>query len=305
LYLLSCFIEVLFYIFALHKFDSLNMRLVIGIICLSVLASCVSSKKYKEAQANNSNLQTQNDSLNKLIHQLYNDNIMLISKYTEMQKIIELTNLSKDSIFSITQNLRNEIADLNSQNEDLTDEMTRKNEKVKYLQSSLKSKDSIANILKEKISAALTGFEGNGLSVLQRDGKIYVSLDEKLMFQVGKFKVSPKGTEAIKKLSEVLEKNSEINILIEGHTDNTGTSKVNWKLSTERALAITTILLENDSIDARRVTSAGRGQYSPIDSNKSPEGRARNRRCEIILTPKLGELMKLIEKPSEETEIKK
>ena len=244
-------------------------------------------------------LSSQNDSLNKLIHQLYSDNILLISKYTEMQKNVEEMKLCKDSIINLTQTLRNEIAELSSQNEDLNDEMTRKNEKVKYLQSSLKDKDSIANILKGKISTALTGFEGNGLSVEQRDSKIYVSLDEKLMFEVGKFKVSPKGAEVIKKLGDVLEKNPDINILIEGHTDNTGTPKVNWKLSTERALAITTILLENDSIDARRVTSAGRGQYSPIGSNKIPEGRARNRRCEIVLTPKLGELMKLIEKPIE------
>jgi chemotaxis protein MotB len=274
-------------------------NIVFTIISIIVFASCVSTKKYKESIAQSSNLQCQNDSLEKLVHQLYNDNIMLISKYTDIHKTLDLTTLSKDSIISLTQNLRNEIDELTTQNEDLSDEMTRKNEKVKSLQSSLKSKDSIANILKGKISMALTGFEGNGLTVEQRDGKIYVSLDEKLMFEIGKYKVSSKGTEAIKKLSDVLEKNSDINILIEGHTDNTGTAKVNWKLSTERALAITTILLENDSIDARRVTSAGRGQYSPIDSNKTPEGRARNRRCEIILTPKLGELMKLIEKPTE------
>jgi len=270
-----------------------------AIIFTITITSCVSTKKYKESIASNACLQTQKDSLNKLVSKLYNENIFLLAQYIDRQKMLELTNLSKDSIISLTQSLRNDIAELTSQNEDLNDEMTRKNEKVKFLQSSLKTKDSIANILKEKISSALTGFEGNGLTVQQRDGKIYVSLDEKLMFEIGKYKVSAKGTEAIKKLSEVLEKNPEINILIEGHTDNTGTVKVNWKLSTERALAITTILLENDSIDARRVTSAGRGQYSPIDSNKTPEGRARNRRCEIILTPKLAELMKLIEKPTE------
>ena len=277
----------------------MDIRFFIGIICFLILSSCVSTKKYKESISQQTKLQSQTDSLNKIIHQLYNDNIMLISKYTEMQKTLDLTNLSKDSTLNIIQNLRNEITNITTQNEDLNDEMSRKNEKVKYLQSSLKTKDSIANILKEKISTALSGFEGNGLSVEQRDGKIYVSLDEKLMFEVGKYKVSSKGCEAIKKLSDVLEKNSQINILIEGHTDNTGSSKINWKLSTERALAITTILLENDSIDAQRVTSAGRGQYSPIDSNKTVEGRARNRRCEIILTPKLGELMKLIKKPTE------
>jgi len=264
-----------------------------------IFSSCVTKKIYKESLNTNATLQKQNDSINKIIRQLYNDNIMLISNYTEIQKTLDIAKLSQDSIIILTQSLRNEIAELTSQNEDLSDEMSRKNEKVKYLQSSLKSKDSIATILKEKISTALTGFEGNGLTVEQREGKIYVSLDEKLMFEVGKYKVSSKGSEAIKKLSDVLEKNTDINILIEGHTDNTGTAKVNWKLSTERALAITTILLENDSIDARRVTSAGRGQYSPLESNKTPEGRAKNRRCEIILTPKLGELMKLIEKPTE------
>ena len=262
---------------------------------LIISISCVSSKKYKDTISDRNLLQMNNDSLDKLVQKLYNDNISLIGKYVEMQKSNEIANLSKDSIININQSLRNQIMELSGELEELTDEMTRKNEKVKYLQTSLKSKDSVAKILKEKISAALVGFEGNGLSVEQRDGKIYVSLDEKLMFEVGKYKVSKKGTEAIRKLSEVLQKNPDINILIEGHTDNTGTVKVNWKLSTDRALSITTILLENDSIDPRRVTSAGRGQYSPIDSNKSSEGRSRNRRCEIILTPKLGEIFKLID----------
>lgn len=174
------------------------------------------------------------------------------------------------------------------------DEILKKNQRLTELEQVLHSKDSIANALKNKISLALKGFEGNGLSVVQREGKIYVSLDEQLLFEIGKAEVSVKGTEALKKIAYVLEKNTDINILVEGHTDATGSPRLNWELSTKRALSITQIIQNAAKIDGKRLTAAGRGQYSPLDAGTTKEAYQKNRRCEIILSPKLDELFNII-----------
>jgi chemotaxis protein MotB len=164
----------------------------------------------------------------------------------------------------------------------------------------LNKKDSTVKELKAKVMDALTGYEGKGLTIAQKNGKIYVSLDESLLFASGSFTVDPKGVEAIKKLAKVLETNSDINVLIEGHTDNvpftsTGALKDNWDLSAMRATAIVKIITKNSTVDPKRLTAAGKSQYDPIGSNDTKEGRATNRRTEIILTPKLDELFQIIE----------
>ncbi|MFQ3579432.1 MAG: OmpA family protein [Bacteroidales bacterium] len=164
------------------------------------------------------------------------------------------------------------------------------------MERKLANKDSAMRALRSKLSAALRGFEGNGLTMEQRGGKIYVLLDESLLFEVGKSVVSEKGTDALKKLASVLEANPDIDITVEGHTDSTGNAKLNWKLSTERALSISYIILDNSKVAPKRITASGRGQYVPIDTRKTPEALRKNRRSEIILTPKLEELFNLIEK---------
>ncbi len=178
--------------------------------------------------------------------------------------------------------------------------MMEKELKLNELQSVLNRKDSIVNALKEKVSAALLGFENQGLKIEQKNGKVYVSLDEKLLFASGSFTVSSKGTEALKKLAKVLESNKDINILIEGHTDNvpyngSGNLNDNWDLSAKRATAIVKIIIANSKVDPSRLMAAGRSKYHPVDEADTPDARAKNRRTEIILTPKLDELFKIIE----------
>ena len=158
----------------------------------------------------------------------------------------------------------------------------------------LRKKDSTTLALRNKIEKALNGFEGDGLNIVQRDGKIYLVLDESLLFSVGKSDVAAKGQEVLKNLATILDQNPDINIEVEGHTDNTGGTKVNWELSTKRALAISQILLDNSNIDGKRITVSGRGQYCPVDEANTPEARAKNRRTEIILTPDLQELYDLL-----------
>lgn len=179
-------------------------------------------------------------------------------------------------------------------------ELEKNNQKLKELQSVLSRKDSAVAALKNKVSAALLGFENNGLSVNVKNGKVYVSLDEKLLFKSGSYVVEPNGVSALKKLSKVLEQNTDINVMIEGHTDDIpyrsdASVKDNWDLSAKRATAVVRILLDNSRIEPVRLTAAGRGEYLPIDKGKTPQARQKNRRTEIILTPKLDELLKILE----------
>ncbi len=179
-------------------------------------------------------------------------------------------------------------------------ELEIKSKRVTELESILHAKDSAVNELKRKISKALLGFENKGLSIEQRNGKVYVTMDEKLLFKSGKWDVDPKGETALKQIAGVLAENSDVNIMIEGHTDDvpmkgTGDIEDNWDLSAKRATSIVKILLKNSKIDPKRISASGRGPYSPVDAAKTPEARAKNRRTEIILTPKLDELFRILE----------
>jgi len=168
------------------------------------------------------------------------------------------------------------------------------------LQAALNSQKEAMDALKGKLGQALRGFYDQGLTVHEKNGKIYVSLEEKLLFQTGSYSVDPKGQEAIKELSKVLANNKDINIMVEGHTDDvpltgTGQIKDNWDLSVMRATAVCRILLSNASIDPKRITTSGRSQYIPLDAAKTAEARKKNRRTEIILTPNISEVLKLIQ----------
>jgi len=146
----------------------------------------------------------------------------------------------------------------------------------------------------------LLGFEGKGLSIEIRNGKVYVSLEESLLFRSGSWEVNDRGISALQKLAEVLASNPDINVLIEGHTDNvpyrgSGQVKDNWDLSVMRATAIVKVITRNPGVHPSRLTAAGRSEYAPLATNSTSEGRAKNRRTEIILTPKLDELFQIIE----------
>ncbi|WP_250433312.1 OmpA family protein [Hanstruepera flava] len=183
--------------------------------------------------------------------------------------------------------------------EKLRQELEARSNRVAELESVIAAKDAAMNQLKEAISRALTDFEGKGLTVEQRNGKVYVSMENKLLFESGSWAVGSNGKQAVKQLGTVLADNPDIAILIEGHTDNVpykGNSQLsgNWDLSTKRATAIVNILRENPSINPENLTAAGRGEFAPIASNDNAEGRAKNRRIEVILTPKLDEISKLL-----------
>lgn len=179
-------------------------------------------------------------------------------------------------------------------------ELEARNARLLEMENMLYRKDSLMNALKTTVSNALMGFEGQGLTVTQRNGKVYVSLDEKLLFSSGSTIVDPNGQRALRQLAGALAKNPDIHIMIEGHTDDVpfrkGSSiKDNWDLSVLRATSIVRIIQAAADIDERRITVAGRGEYLPIDPADSSEARRKNRRTEIILSPNLDELYKILE----------
>jgi chemotaxis protein MotB len=182
----------------------------------------------------------------------------------------------------------------------LTLELNKRNARMRELESILHRKDSTVMALKSKVSDALLGFEKQGLTVQIRNGKVYVSLEEKLLFPSGKADVNQAGVSALKKLAKVLEQNADINITIEGHTDDVpyrtdAAIQDNWDLSVKRATAVVRILLQGTSIDPKRLTASGRGEFIPVEKAKTPAARQKNRRTEIILTPKLDEVLKILE----------
>jgi chemotaxis protein MotB len=179
-------------------------------------------------------------------------------------------------------------------------ELMLKEQRINEMQAILAQKDAEVKALKEKVLNALKGFEGSGLNVYEKDGKVYVSMDDKLLFASGSWDLNDRGLNAIKQLAKVLENEPDITVLIEGHTDNvpyrgSGQIKDNWDLSVMRATSVVKALLQNGNIEPVRLSASGRSEYLPLDEENTAEARAKNRRTEIILTPNLDQLFKLIQ----------
>ena len=181
----------------------------------------------------------------------------------------------------------------------LSQQLAEKDYAYQKLRNEMERKDSAMNALRNSIAEALIGFENDGLTISRKNGRVYVSMENKLLFSSGSFTVNPKGTDAIKKLAKVLEEHPDIKILVEGHTDNVpysgaGNLNDNWDLSAKRATSIVRIITSSSNINPLRITAAGRGEFSPIASNDTAEGRAKNRRTEIILMPDLSKLYDIV-----------
>ena len=182
-------------------------------------------------------------------------------------------------------------------------ELSKRIQRIEELETLISNKELAMTQLKESISKALLNFEGKGLTVDKRNGKVYVSMENKLLFRSGSWDIGNEGIRAVNQLGKILSQNPDIDILIEGHTDNlpyqgSGNLSGNWDLSTKRSTVIVSLLEKNNKINPKRLTAAGRGAHNPIASNETQIGKAKNRRIEIILTPNLDvitELLNIIE----------
>jgi len=313
-------------------------KISILVILIIISASCVSPKVYKELEGKYAYVKKENRKLSEENESLLSEKNKTENELSKLQKDFDealaqrdkyqadytaaktnLENLKasydaleKNSSASIAENSRKNrellaqleakeqaLATENSRLENIKKELEQRSNRVAELENMIAAKDAAMTQLKNAISKALTDFEGKGLTVEQRDGKVYVSMENKLLFKSGSWAVGAQGKRAVKQLGSVLGDNPEIAVLIEGHTDNvpyTGTSQIsgNWDLSTKRATAIVNILQENKAINPENLTAAGRGEFAPIANNDSAENKAKNRRIEVILTPKLDEVTKLL-----------
>ena len=191
--------------------------------------------------------------------------------------------------------MNNQYDNLLANSDELNKEFVAQQQRIRELEKILEEKEQAVNDLKAKVSNALLNFKENDLTVEIKNGKVYVSLAEQLLFGSGSIKVDEKGVVALKQLARVLNENNDINILVEGHTDNVPVSRTgaymknNWDLSVMRATSIVNILTE-EGVAPERITASGRGEFIPLTTNKDADGRKKNRRTEIILTPELDEL---------------
>lgn len=245
-----------------------------------LMTSCVAKRKLVAAQNNITSLQADSARLEQKIAGLQNDVAGLQKNLADLNQKMDASNKAAAGALQKSEQQR-------------ADQQRR----LESLQSLLEQQKKNADALRQKMADALVKFNSNELSVSVKNGKVYVSLQENLLFPSGSATVNAKGKEALGKLAEVLNANQDITVNIEGHTDSIPIRtrfEDNWALSTARAASIVRILTKDYQVDPVRVVASGHSQYDPVEPNATPEGRARNRRTEIILSPKLDELYKLI-----------
>lgn len=227
---------------------------------------------------------------------------LMARQTTENSALVGKLNMTQEELFRKEDSLKKLDVSLKSQKrslDSLNALLLKREMRVHELERALAAKDSAVLALQTKVKNALVGFEGKGLTVTQKNGKVYVSMDEKLMFATGSTTVQKEGVSALVALAKVLVANPDINIMVEGHTDNvpmkgSGEIKDNWDLSVMRATSVTKVLIMN-GVDPKRITAAGRGEFFPVAPNDTPENKAKNRRTEIILIPNLDDLFKVLE----------
>ena len=306
-------------------------KISLGLLVMALSTSCVSKKIYNDLESKYADLKKEtrsvadeNANLQKAKNQLELDREALKTELAKVKSEREKSlaeaaalrdkmSLLQDSYAALEKNSGEALQANMNKNRDLLSQLDAKAkalaieqerlsksaQRLQELENLIAAKEATMRKLKETLSNALNGFEGKGLTVEQKNGKVYVSMENKLLFNSGSWSVGPEGKKAVVELGKVLGENPDIAVLIEGHTDNdpyggSGPISDNWDLSTKRATAIVAILSENKAINKKNLTAAGRGQWSPLAGNETAEGKAKNRRIEIILTPRLDEIAEML-----------
>ncbi|MFK5957551.1 MAG: OmpA family protein [Lutibacter sp.] len=311
-------------------------KIIVLVVAIATLSSCVSKKlyqeldrKYEKLQESNSSLIQEKDNLlaskkelvanlEKLQNQydelsikreiLDNEFVSLQHKYKNLdesynllstqssKKLADESKKNQELLVQLEEKEQNLVAE-STRLEKLQKELNQRSQQITELQTLIDAKEAQMQQLKQAISNALHNFEGKGLTVVHKNGKIYVSMENKLLFNSGSWAVGTEGKKAVEQLAGVLSENKDIQVLIEGHTDNDPykgeTLLDNWDLSVKRATAIVRIL-KGKGVNPTQITAAGRGEFVPVDTNKTSKGKAKNRRIEIILAPNFDEISKLL-----------
>jgi chemotaxis protein MotB len=265
----------------------------------------LSSARYDSAKLANKvkDLQSQLAQANQLAtdrqHQIDSLSQALADTQNQLATATKQLNDLRDKNKDLSTESANRLALLSKSKQDLITQQA----KLEHLQALMDKQKKAIEQIRKKMTDALVGFKSNELSVSIKNGKVYVSLSENLLFPSGSAVVNPKGKDALGKLAQVLNANTDITVDIEGHTDSIpihGKYQDNWDLSLARSASIVRILTGDYRVDPTRVIASGHSQYDPVQSNSSAEGRALNRRTDIILSPKLDELYRLLQTPDDE-----
>ncbi|MHC5201155.1 OmpA family protein [Myroides sp. LJL119] len=293
--------------------------LTIALLALTTMSSCVTRKLYNELDmqykdsleenrklsdelevlnSSNSDLEKIKRDLAAQLRDLQAERKSLNDEINAAQKKLKDLELSYNNLEQYNeQSLQAEAARLAK----AISELESKSQRIEELEGILAANDMQMQQLRENLSRALNDFEGRGLTIEQKNGRVYVSMENKLLFNSGSWSVNKEGKTAVEQLTNVLAENPDITVVIEGHTDNDKILgnlgdgvKNNWDLSAKRALAIVNIITENPDIDKKNITAAARSQYAPIGDNSTVQGKAKNRRIEIILTPNLDKINQML-----------
>ena len=271
------------------------------LLTLLFCTSCVTKKKFMLAEmaatASKDSLQGlltdcrhTNAQMSAQIKNLLRDTTKMGNSIRQYQSMLNMNMTEQEKLNALLNQKKNELNERERTINELQQMMNAQNEKVQKLLSSVKD--------------ALLGFSSDELTVREKDGKVYVAMSDKLLFQSGSARLDKRGEEALGKLAEVLNKQTDIDVFIEGHTDNkpinTVQFKDNWDLSVIRATSVVRILIKNYGVNPLQIQPSGRGEYMPVDDNETAEGRSKNRRTEIIMAPKLDKLFQMLQSSEEQ-----
>ena len=269
-------------------------------LTLLLCTSCVTKKKFMMTEAARiasidslqsllTDCRNTGDQLSTQIKKLLRDTTQMGNSIRQYQSMLSTNMTEQEKLNALLSQKKNELSERERTINELQDMINAQNEKVKQLLNSVKD--------------ALLGFSTDELTVREKDGKVYVAMSDKLLFQSGSARLDKRGEEALGKLAEVLNKQTDIDVFIEGHTDNkpinTVQFKDNWDLSVIRATSVVRILIKNYGVNPLQIQPSGRGEYMPVDDNETAEGRSKNRRTEIIMAPKLDKLFQMLQTSEE------
>ena len=269
-------------------------------LTILLCTSCVTKKKFMLAElaatASKDSLQglltdcrNTGNQMSVQIKNLMRDTTKMGNSIRQYQSMLNVNMTEQEKLNALLNQKKNELNERERTINELQQMINAQNEKVRKLLSSVKD--------------ALLGFSSDELTVREKDGKVYVAMSDKLLFQSGSARLDKRGEEALGKLAEVLNKQTDIDVFIEGHTDNkpinTVQFKDNWDLSVIRATSVVRILIKNYNVNPLQIQPSGRGEYMPVDDNETAEGRSKNRRTEIIMGPKLDKLFQMLQSTEE------
>ena len=269
-------------------------------LTILLCTSCVTKKKFMLAElaatASKDSLQglltdcrNTGNQMSVQIKNLMHDTTKMGNSIRQYQSMLNVNMTEQEKLNALLNQKKNELNERERTINELQQMINAQNEKVRKLWSSVKD--------------ALLGFSSDELTVREKDGKVYVAMSDKLLFQSGSARLDKRGEEALGKLAEVLNKQTDIDVFIEGHTDNkpinTVQFKDNWDLSVIRATSVVRILIKNYNVNPLQIQPSGRGEYMPVDDNETAEGRSKNRRTEIIMAPKLDKLFQMLQSTEE------